>query len=171
MNEPKRGKPRSTSAPSVPRIGTDGRRCQHRLTALVRGREGMTKPDPIAIAKAELSDAIAQRDLAQQNLNAAQAAMQQAQANANAAQAMISTAGGAVQQCEAFLKLLEPKPEPPKEDQAVIGALLSRIRSQETPRLNPRARDRFPGQVYNQQQRRLQGERKFRDWDGWLELL
>ena len=53
----------------------------------------------------------------------------------------------------------------------MIGALLSRIRSQETPRLNPRARDRFPGHVYNEQQRRLQGERKFRDWDGWLELV
>lgn len=75
----------------------------------------MTKPDPIAIAKSELADAIAQRDLAQQNFNAAQAQMQQAQANANAAQAMILTAGGAVQQCENFLKLLEPAPEPPKE--------------------------------------------------------
>ena len=29
----------------------------------------MTKPDPIAIAKSELADAIAQRDLAQQNEN------------------------------------------------------------------------------------------------------
>ena len=53
----------------------------------------MTKPDPIAIAKSELADAIAQRDLAQQNFTAAQAQMQQAQANANAAQAMILTAG------------------------------------------------------------------------------
>ena len=38
-------------------------------------------------------------------------------------------------------------------------------------RMNGRARDRFPGQVYNLQQNRLQGERKFRDWEGWLNLV
>ncbi len=37
--------------------------------------------------------------------------------------------------------------------------------------MNGRARDRFPGQVYNEQQRRRAGERKFRDWDGWLSLV
>ena len=38
-------------------------------------------------------------------------------------------------------------------------------------KINPRAHDRFPGQVYNEQQRRRAGERKFRDWDGWLQLV
>ena len=37
--------------------------------------------------------------------------------------------------------------------------------------MNGRARDRFPGQVYNLQQNRLRSERKFRDWDGWLNLV
>lgn len=69
--------------------------------------------DPIAIAKAELLDAKAQRGKAQQDLNTAQQQMNQAQANANAAQAMILTSGGAVQQCEAFLRLLQPTSELP----------------------------------------------------------
>jgi hypothetical protein len=38
-------------------------------------------------------------------------------------------------------------------------------------RINGRARDRFPGQVYNLQQNRLRSERKFRDWEGWLNLV
>ena len=38
-------------------------------------------------------------------------------------------------------------------------------------RMNGRARDRFPGQVYNIQQTRLRAERKFRDWEGWLTLV
>ena len=38
-------------------------------------------------------------------------------------------------------------------------------------RMNGRARDRFPGQVYNEQQRRRASERKHRDWEGWLQLV
>ena len=38
-------------------------------------------------------------------------------------------------------------------------------------KLNPRAHDRFPGQVYNEQQRRFASEKKHRDWDGWLKLV
>lgn len=41
----------------------------------------------------------------------------------------------------------------------------------DTIRINGRAHDRFPGQVYNEQQRRRAGERKFRDWEGWLNLV
>ena len=32
-------------------------------------------------------------------------------------------------------------------------------------KINPRAHDRFPGQVYNEQQRRFAGEKKHRDAD------
>ena len=38
-------------------------------------------------------------------------------------------------------------------------------------KINPRAHDRFPGQVYNEQQRRFASEKKHRDWDGWLKLV
>ena len=38
-------------------------------------------------------------------------------------------------------------------------------------KMNPRAHDRFPGHVYNEQQRRFSNERKYRDWDGWLMLV
>jgi hypothetical protein len=34
-----------------------------------------------------------------------------------------------------------------------------------------RARYMFPGQVFNVQETRKRGEKKFRDWDGWLELV
>jgi hypothetical protein len=69
----------------------------------------ISKIDPIAVAKAELADAKAQRDLAQQNFNAAQAQIQQGQQKAAEAQQMVLIASGAVQQCEAFLKKLEPE--------------------------------------------------------------
>jgi hypothetical protein len=36
---------------------------------------------------------------------------------------------------------------------------------------NARARYMFPGQVYHVQETRKQHERKFRDWDGWLDLV
>lgn len=36
---------------------------------------------------------------------------------------------------------------------------------------NPRARYMFPGQVYHAQETRRQRERKYRDWDGWLDLV
>lgn len=36
---------------------------------------------------------------------------------------------------------------------------------------NRRARYMFPGQVYHAQETRRLHERKYRDWDGWLELV
>jgi hypothetical protein len=36
---------------------------------------------------------------------------------------------------------------------------------------NSRARYMFPGQVFQVQETRKRGERKFRDWDGWLDLV
>lgn len=36
---------------------------------------------------------------------------------------------------------------------------------------NVRARHMFPGRVFNVQESRKRTERKFRDWDGWLELV
>jgi hypothetical protein len=36
---------------------------------------------------------------------------------------------------------------------------------------NRRARYMFPGQVFHAQETRRLHERKYRDWDGWLELV
>ena len=36
---------------------------------------------------------------------------------------------------------------------------------------NVRARYMFPGQVFQTQETRKRSERKFRDWNGWLELV
>ena len=36
---------------------------------------------------------------------------------------------------------------------------------------NPRARYMFPGRVFHAQETRRLHERKYRDWDGWLELV
>jgi hypothetical protein len=36
---------------------------------------------------------------------------------------------------------------------------------------NVRARYMFPGQVFHAQEMRKRSERKFRDWDGWLDLV
>ncbi len=36
---------------------------------------------------------------------------------------------------------------------------------------NDRARYMFPGRVFQVQETRKRGERKYRDWDGWLELV
>jgi hypothetical protein len=36
---------------------------------------------------------------------------------------------------------------------------------------NVRARYMFPGELFNVQESRKQRERKYRDWDGWLELV
>ncbi len=38
-------------------------------------------------------------------------------------------------------------------------------------RNNARARYMFPGHVFHTQETRKRSERKFRDWDGWLELV
>jgi hypothetical protein len=36
---------------------------------------------------------------------------------------------------------------------------------------NVRARYMFPGELFNVQESRKRRERKYRDWDGWLELV
>jgi hypothetical protein len=36
---------------------------------------------------------------------------------------------------------------------------------------NRRARYMFPGQVFHAQETRKLHERKYRDWDGWIELV
>ena len=68
----------------------------------------------------ELTDAKAQRDSAQQQLNQAQAMSQQAAQAAQAAQAMIFTCNGSIQQNEAYLKKLD---ESEKRDEAPAPSL------------------------------------------------
>lgn len=68
--------------------------------------------DPVAIVKLERIDAVRQRDEAQQQANEAQVMSQRAQQLGQEAAQKILIANGALQQCDALLKLLEPKEVP-----------------------------------------------------------
>lgn len=75
----------------------------------------MSKPKTLdrAAIEAEKADAIRQRDAAQQAANEAAALAQRAQQMGQEAAQKMLVASGAVQQCDAFLRVLETADAPP----------------------------------------------------------